>query len=47
MFIIQIVKCTNTAALCGPAVMNTTLSITIIDDARDGMYCKGYKLVGH
>ena len=47
MFIIQIDKCTNTAASCGPAVMNNTLSITIIDDARDGMYCKGYKLVGH
>ena len=47
MFTVQIVSCTNTATSCGPAVMNTTLSITINDDASDGMYCKGYKLVGH
>ena len=47
MFTIQIVNCTNTAASCEPAVMNTTLSITINDDTSDGMYCKGYKLVGH
>ena len=47
MFTIQIVNCTNTASSCTPAMMNTTLSITINDDASDGMYCKGYKLVGH
>ena len=47
IFTIQIVNCTNTVASCRPAVMNTTLSITIDDDASDGMYCKGYKLVGH
>ena len=45
MFTMQIVNCTNTASSCTPAMMNTTLSITI--DASDGMYCKGYKLVGH
>ena len=38
VFTIQIVNCTNTATLCTLAIMNTTLSITIIDDVNDGMY---------
>ena len=38
VFTVQIVNCTNTVTLCTPAVMNTTLSITIIDDVNDGMY---------
>ena len=38
IFTIQIVNCTNTVTLCTPAMMNTTLSITIIDDVDDGMY---------
>ena len=49
MFTIQIVNCANTAASCGPAVMNTTLSIIIIDDVNDGMYrlvSKRYSYIG-
>ena len=37
VFTVQIVNCTNTASSCTPALMNTTLSITIIDDVDDGM----------
>ena len=37
VFTIQIVNCTNTVTLCTPAMMNATLSITIIDDVNDGM----------
>ena len=32
MFTVQIVNCTNTVTLCTPAMINATLSITIIDN---------------
>ena len=35
-FTVQIVNCTNTAVLCTPAMMNTTLTITI-NGPNDGM----------
>ena len=38
MFTVQIVNCTNTVTLCTPAMINATLSITIIDNVDDGMY---------